>query len=483
MKEINVFDQVLSKSEGRLKPLRFSKFVHSFRRNGILALYHSLTHQVIYLDDNVFREVSKRMKSKESQEKVRQDILEELIKQGFLVSLDYNEKRKIQEVCDRFLGKPIFRILYLLLTDVCNLRCRYCFIEGAMPKDHAFSWMSEETAIKGLNFFSQLLERNPSDRKFGPPSIFFYGGEPLLNQKVFLSALNEITRLKKQGGLPSDVSVSLLTNATVLKREVLKSIVENKVGVSVSLDGPKDFHDANRMFANQKGTFQTVIENVQRLQKEGVNVSISCTISQKNLDQLEEVFQWMVSELQLKGLGFNMLLDLPGVVQSDEEYAKKATEKIIACYQVARERGIYEDRIMRKIKAFVKKSLHLVDCGGCGNQIVIAPNGRIGPCHGYMSSGRFFPGDINDSNFDPFQDPVFIEWSSRSPFNISKCHFCEAIGLCGGGCPYNAELKSGSIWGIDHNFCTHSKNVLEWLIWDLFEKTKKGGEKCQEAEF
>lgn len=472
MKKINVCDPALLNLGERLIPLRFSRFTHQFTKNGTIALYHSLTHQVVYLSQEIYQGLKERIENKGDSEK-EQDVLKKLIAQGFLVSSDYDESKRIQKICSRFLGKPIFSILYLLLTDICNLRCRYCFIEGAMPADHTFSSMNEEIAIKGINLFAQLLKKNPKDRRFGHPTIIFYGGEPLLNQKAFLVSLDEINRLKKSGQFQSDLSLSLLTNATVLNEDVLKGVVENEVGVSVSLDGPKDIQDANRIFANQEGTFQTVMKNIQRLKKAGVNVSISCTITQQNLNKLEEVFQWMVDEFQLRGLGFNMLLDLPGITQTDDEYAREATEKIIACYKVAREKGVYEDRIMRKVKAFVKKSLHLVDCGGCGNQVVITPNGRIGPCHAYVSSERFFPGYINDPNFDPFQDPIFVEWSSRSPFNISKCHFCEAIGLCGGGCPYNTELKFGSIWEIDPNFCVHSKKVLEWLIWDLFEKTKE----------
>lgn len=132
---------------------------------------------------------------------------------------------------------------------------------------------------------------------------------------------------------------------------------------------------------------------------------------------------------------------------------------------------------MRKIKAFVKKYLHTVDCGGCGNQIVVAPDGRVGPCQAYMGSSKFFPGNVNDKQFNPFIDTTFREWSRRSPFNTPSCYFCEAIGLCGGGCAYNADLKTGSIWQIDSNFCVHSKQILHWLIWDLFAKSlKKGGD-------
>ena len=273
--------------------------------------------------------------------------------------------------------------------------------------------------------------------------------------------------------LPSTVSVTLITNATVIDEEVVSAVVKNNVSVSVSLDGPEELHNANRIFADGEGTFEATSKNIKWLQKAGARVSISCTISQTNVDQLETVLKWLTSEFQIKGLGFNILLDLPGVIQADAEYVKKASEKIIECYKIAREKGIYEERIMRKIGTFVKKSLHLVDCGGCGNQIVITPDGKIGPCHAYASSNKFFPGHLNNQDFNPFREDVFIEWSRRSPFNIPKCQFCEAIGLCGGGCPYNTELKSKSIWEIDPNFCLHTKKVLEWIIWDLFEKTKE----------
>jgi len=473
MKKINVFDSALSEWHGEMAGLRFSKLTHQFTRDGVTALYHSLTHQVLYLDSGVCETISRKVGSKGELAEKDQQVVRELIKHGFLVSREHDEYLLIDEVASRFLGKPSFGILYLLLTDVCNLSCRYCFIEGAMPEHHTFSWMSEETAIKGLNFFAQVLKRNPKYQKNNHPLIIFYGGEPLLNQKTFLVALDEIVRLRESGEFPSKVSISLLTNATTLNENLVEAITKNKVAVSVSLDGPKDINDANRVFRNKEGTFDTIIRNIEKLREAGAKVSISCTINPQNLNQLEEVFQWMVDEFQLKGLGFNILLDLPGMTQANEEYARRATEKIIECYQIAREKGIYEDRIMRKVKAFVTKSLHLVDCGGCGNQIVIAPNGKIGPCHAYVSTEKFFPGHVDEVSFDPFTDPIFREWSRRSPFNIPECRFCEAIGLCGGGCPYNAELKEGSIWKVDSNFCIHSKMVLEWLVWDLFSKERE----------
>jgi len=53
---------------------------------------------------------------------------------------------------------------------------------------------------------------------------------------------------------------------------------------------------------------------------------------------------------------------------------------------------------------------------------------------------------------------------------MEKCLECPALGICGGGCPYNAYTRHGKIWEIDDTFCPQSLLVLEYLIWDLHQK-------------
>jgi len=475
---INVFDKNLhnfcANSSNNSNGLRFSKFVFIFQKNGFVALYHSLTHQTIFIPVDVYLKLDKAIRKKQNVRKEGIKVIIEMIRQGFLVSSNYNEEEIIQEIRLKFLGKPCFRIMYLLLADGCNLDCRYCFIKSPISQRINFTLMDAKTAIKSIEFFARLLVLNPKDRRFkNPPTILFYGGEPLLNVPVFISSVKKIRESKENGKLPSDAVIILLTNATLLTDEVIDIISENNVRVSVSLDGPKKFHDANRIFVNQEGTFDIVRENIYRLKKAGIEISISCTITNESVEQLDTIFEWIISEFDIRSLGFNILLDVPGKVKTSEEYIMRATKRIITCYEIGRQKGIYEDRIMRKVKAFTLQYLHINDCGGCGNQIVVAPDGRIGPCQAYLTSRKFFSGSIHDDSFDPFTDNVFIEWSKRSPFNMEGCLYCEAIGLCGGGCCYNAEVKKGNIWQVDSNFCIHSKMILEWLIWDLFERTRE----------
>ncbi|QQS61240.1 MAG: SPASM domain-containing protein [Candidatus Moraniibacteriota bacterium] len=64
-------------------------------------------------------------------------------------------------------------------------------------------------------------------------------------------------------------------------------------------------------------------------------------------------------------------------------------------------------------------------------------------------------------------------WSRRSSLFMGQCQECVALGICGGGCPLQADIEKGSIWELDDRFCVHSKRTLEWLIWDLYEKMVK----------
>ena len=108
------------------------------------------------------------------------------------------------------------------------------------------------------------------------------------------------------------------------------------------------------------------------------------------------------------------------------------------------------------------------DCAGCGGEIAVAPGGEIGVCHGAVGAKDYFV--PLTPQLDPHVHPYWLEWRSRSPFNMPECIDCVALGICGGGCPYEAFLQKGSIWALDERFCVHAKITLKFLIQDLYEK-------------
>lgn len=155
----------------------------------------------------------------------------------------------------------------------------------------------------------------------------------------------------------------------------------------------------------------------------------------------------------------------------------RVAEAMIECYKIARRVGLYEGRMMRKIKAFVGQYFYDRDCSAVGRQIVVGPKGEIGTCAAFYKSGEYFvrPGE-ELKGFDPYGHPYWQEWSRRMPLNFPECLKCPALGICGGGCPYNAWVRHGSIWEIDDFFCPHALKTLEWLVWDLYDQSLLVGE-------
>jgi len=459
--------------------LKFSRFAHFWKKNGVIAAFHALNRQVLFFSPKLlssiksFLSITSRDASKKSV--IVAQSIRELKNCELLVPIAEKEERGIERLQKMILSRPCIDTLYLILTDNCNFDCTYCFFEGSYNSPETRSdTMSNVTAMSAIQRFTAYLRRAYNFPDFHPqdPSIIFYGGEPLLNLKVFYSIVKEINRLKKCKQLPLNLSVSVNTNGSLITSEIAAFCVDHKIEVDVSLDGYESVNDKCRIWEeSRKGTFSAIMRGISILQKSGAKTCISCTISESNVDELPMVLEWFLDELGIDQVGFNPLLDSPEYQVQDPGYSAKAAQAMIDCFKIARERGIHEHRIMRKIKAFVNGQLYDRDCSGCGRQIVVRPDGKFGVCHAFSGTGEFFvkPG----YGFSPYAHPFWKEWSNRSPLNMLQCYDCEALTICGGGCPHNAYLKTGSIWGIDKSFCVHAKETIQWLIWDLYKQTQK----------
>lgn len=205
------------------------------------------------------------------------------------------------------------------------------------------------------------------------------------------------------------------------------------------------------------------------MQKIGVDVSLSVTLSEETIKNTRDILE-LVDAYGVKAFGFNIMMSSDTFVLP-QSYNEAAAQFIIDEFIELRERGIYEDRMMRKLKAFSKAQVYFSDCAATtGGQIVIAPNGQVGICHGCLHDKKYFVAHINDDDFVAVKDDNFIEWSQLTPVNHEECLDCPALGICGGGCPVNAMyLKpDNTIHSLDERFCAHSKKTLEFFIRDLY---------------
>jgi uncharacterized protein len=194
---------------------------------------------------------------------------------------------------------------------------------------------------------------------------------------------------------------------------------------------------------------------------------------------MDEIVDFIINDLRPRGMGFNLLL--PRVSGSDACTAfdhEFASHELIRAFKRLRQAGIYEDRMMRRVRPYAENRVHFKDCMGVGGQIVVGPSGQIGPCQAFLglNDKKYFPLDVRKlaasdkplSSDTIYSNLLFDEWRHRFPFNMNNCTECFAVSICGGGCPYAAAITKGSIWEIDDRVCFQAKNILEWMIWDTY---------------
>jgi len=461
--------------------LFLSRYAYFFQKASVTACYHSLRIMPVYIPD-VLLPMIKRFNEGAVLENLTGNFAAEKEKREFLIAVEALKKAKVliedpkedKDAINYFrelTGKPYPHLAYFILTGRCNFRCKYCFIKNQEDLEYNEKDMTKEVAFKGLDFFCRLIAED-SEQFDLEKTIVFYGGEPLLSWPVLDALLGRIRTYIKERKLPRKTTLNIVTNGSLLTPNIAETLRKHNVQVSISIDGDDSATNLNRVYGDGRPVYQDIKRGFQVCKDAGMNVGASCTLSVASISDFNTTISVLLDECGVTNLGLNLMIS--GEEKLKDGYSEKAAKFIIDAFQVFRERGIYEDRIMRKANAFLENTVWPFDCGATGgNQIVIAPNGDVGICHGFIAERKYFPTNVNDRGFNIRENEDYKEWSKRSPLNMPECQNCPALGICGGGCPFQAEIEKGSIWALDERFCIHSKMTLEWLIWDLFEKTQE----------
>lgn len=457
--------------------LFLSRFVHFFVGQSLIACYHSLRMMPVFIPVELLP-IIKKFKGGACPEnllansKEKDDFLFiiKILKDARILIQNPIEDDQALEYFLGLLGKPYPHLVYFLLTEKCNFRCGYCFVKNQAALGYKEGHMTQETALGGLDFFCRMIRKDTEQFEM-EKTIVFYGGEPLMNWPVFEILLSKIRNYKKIGKLPKKTILNLVTNGTLLTNRIARILKDNDVQVSISIDGDELVTNSNRVYASGEPVYQDIKRGFKICKDLDMDIGASCTLSEANISDFDTTIRILLDECMVTNMGLNLMIT--GNQKMIKDYNEKAAQFIIKAFQVFRERGVYEDRIMRKANAFIERRVWPFDCGATGgNQIVIAPNGDVGVCHGFTAKRKYFPTNISDNTFDISEDATYREWSMRSPLNMPQCGDCPALGICGGGCPFQAEIEKGSIWDLDERFCVHAKLTLEWLIWDILKQTQ-----------
>jgi len=383
-------------------------------------------------------------------------LIERLIQLDILVEEGYDQKYLEQIKTSR--PKPSIKTLDLILTRECNFDCSYCYVlkrsSGSAPKI-----ITLEKLKQTIDVFLELSREDMCSRE-----IVFFGGEPLLAKKRILDTFEYIEKIK----VSNSMIFVLVTNGSLVDKEFAKILAEHKTFVVVSIDGSKYQHNVVRKDHRGKDTYAIVRKGYEILTKAGCKTSVCVTVSHHNIEGLADRIIDLIQDLSPNDLMVNSCLHSTQTdnYRVDPDLFMDQLIKLI-CH--LRTNGPYLEQVVRRFLPFVEQGLVYNYCPAYGNKIVAGPDGAIGFCESFLQLDLYTLKDVSA----PLTENIDYDMWSKLPALYSPvCQKCAALGICGGGCKYDAYTWSGELFGQDIYFCRQQKKFLEWMIWDLYDQNK-----------
>jgi uncharacterized protein len=305
------------------------------------------------------------------------------------------------------------------ITQQCNLRCDYCYI------DKHDAVMSAETAARVVDF---IFANSPPGERM---EIGLFGGEPL----TAYGMVRHCTELVKNH--PSydskRVSLSLVTNGTIFTEEIASYLHAQDITYCLSCDGPPAIHDRFRRFPDGRGS-SAVIENTIRQALDRLPaVLVNAVYSPETLPHLPDVVDYFMS-FGLRKIYLNANFGARWTAR-DAALLPEIFSRLAERYCAMQLRGdpCFISVIDSKLAVILKKGYAPLErCRMGRGEFAFTPSGRIYPCERLVGAdngsshciGTVFSGiDPQDLGCQPRSDSTNQECTDCS-LRLYCMHWC-----------------------------------------------------------
>jgi uncharacterized protein len=331
-------------------------------------------------------------------------------------------------VDDRPLDPPPLHALSLAVAQKCNLGCTYCYAQqgefGGVPKN-----MPLETAERAVDLL--VTGAGPGARV----NLSFLGGEPLVNRPIVQAATRRAFALARERGVA--ITFSITTNGTLLTKADGDFFEEFGFAVTVSLDGPREAHDALRPFKGGQGSYDRVMRNVGPLlaRQRRMQVTARVTVTPSNL-MLRQTLDELIGA-GFHSVGFSPLLRSPnghGEMQADDLAVMLGG--MIDCGREFERRALVRERYpfanMENAMREIARGTHRpYPCGAGAGYLGVSAEGDLAACHRFVGDADGAMGSL-DTGVDRARQTIWL--TERHVHRQEPCRSCWARYLCGGGC-------------------------------------------------
>ncbi|MFC2076214.1 anaerobic sulfatase maturase [candidate division KSB1 bacterium] len=336
---------------------------------------------------------------------------------------------------------PDLSVLIKATSARCNLACDYCFYYDRASDPY----QDVEKALMPDDVLAAMVEQVTSASR-NVASFCWQGGEPLLTGLDFF---RQAVEYQKQFGRPGQsIANSIQTNGLLIDRDWVSFLLEYKVFVGLSLDGPAEIHDRHRFTLGNKPSHELVMKGLNLLKQERVEFNILAVVSRESQSYARETYRWFRS-LGLEFLQFIPCIELdPGSGLAPFSVTPKGYGRFLCDlfdewyndgYPVASIR-LFED-ILAAFSGITPFTCEFRP--SCGDYLVVEYNGDVYPCD-FMVESEWLLGNILETTLTEMSESDrFNEFLKLKPRTPNTCADCQWNFVCHNGCPRQRRMTSG----------------------------------------
>lgn len=352
--------------------------------------------------------------------------------------------------------------LTLMLTQNCNLRCTYCYggdsgkfgIEdgGIMTKKVAFA------AIDRL-----VGNDNTNGNRY---QITLFGGEPLLNKSLMSAIFDYCNNLSKLHGV--QFVYTMTTNGTLLDEDTIKLLINNNVSILLSLDGQKHIHDKRRIFRDEEGSFDTVMENIEKLKTNGLGFSVRATLKGDDFLEIDNIVNF-----------FQKIGDRKAYVSELSTYNDDLSDFYIDVAETHKmlelqknQIKITENRFLSGDNPYYMPFINVlnkinmtysypISCGFMRGTTTVSIHGDYYPCHRFVGMSGFNFGNV----FTGRDTEKYMKICEEIDKATLKCGRCFAKYICARGCVRDIAKNNCKFIEYPDEYCDLMREkVADYLV-------------------
>lgn len=348
------------------------------------------------------------------------------------------------------------RPLYVMLKPAgarCNLRCRYCYY---LEKDHLYGsndahFMSERLLEK---FIADYMQAQTT------PEVLFtwHGGEALLRPIAFYERALQLQRRYARG---RQVVNSIQTNGTLLTPEWCEFLRENDFLVGISIDGPRNVHDAYRRTSADGPSFDRVMQGLQLLKDHHVEWNALAVVNNLNVEKPREFYRFF-KDIGCQYLQFAPIVErivsrddgltlAPGMQEGGRLTSHSITPsqwgrflcELFDEWVVADVGSIFVQIFDATLANWVGVTPGICSLSAhCGHAAVMEHNGDVFSCDHFVFP-EYRLGNLNEKTitemvYSPQQQRFAQMKTAMLP---RQCRECPFLFACHGECPKNRFLR------------------------------------------